>query len=335
MFKFDWSRFDAKLGLIFMIGVLVVFNLTGRLELDLLAAGISALLAWLTILLVPRQRRSRHLLGLVAYLAVGSALTWLAAIVAPHPWARLLAMAAVTFAGYLMLLRGAHAFMVAWCLVYWYLLAPLFLGDQSPGGVVLAHVVGVALVIFLNLLKPIWSHATGEADPEVGSGEAAPSADFVVRYALIVSASVVAGVAAGTRWLTSDPTLIANATLNVISPSLRQTWQMAAERVVLGTLGILGGFYLGWFFPASWVGHVVTAGGAFLTLGVTRVNFGLVIGLLFFLLSYPWGAMRSGAGHLIANEKLVGELFGVLVALGAVSVLARLQSGSASSATRP
>jgi hypothetical protein len=43
---------------------------------------------------------------------------------------------------------------------------------------------------------------------------------MVVRYASIVSVSIVMGVAAGARWLTSDPTLIANATLNVISPSL-------------------------------------------------------------------------------------------------------------------
>jgi hypothetical protein len=30
MFRYDWSRFDAKMGQIFMVGALVVFNLMGR-----------------------------------------------------------------------------------------------------------------------------------------------------------------------------------------------------------------------------------------------------------------------------------------------------------------
>ena len=53
MFKYDWTQFDAKIGLIFMVGVLLVFNLTGSSDFDWLAACTGALLAWCTILLVP------------------------------------------------------------------------------------------------------------------------------------------------------------------------------------------------------------------------------------------------------------------------------------------
>ena len=35
--------------------------------------------------------------------------------------------------------------------------------------------------------------------------------------------------------------------------------------------------------------------------------------------------MHSDLGHLIAKEKLIGELVGVLVAVVAIAVLARLQ----------
>jgi hypothetical protein len=37
--------------------------------------------------------------------------------------------------------------------------------------------------------------------------------------------------------------------------------------------------------------------------------------------------MHSDAGRLIANEKLIGELVGVVVAVAAIVVLARLQKG--------
>jgi hypothetical protein len=37
--------------------------------------------------------------------------------------------------------------------------------------------------------------------------------------------------------------------------------------------------------------------------------------------------MHSDLGHLIASEKLIGELVGVVVAVAAIAVLARLQKG--------
>lgn len=335
LFRYDWSRFDAKLGLIFMVGVFVVFNLMGRFDFAMFAAGISALLAWIAIILVPSRKWSQHLLGLVAYLVVGAALTWLADTMTPYEWGRLVAMGIVTFAGYLMLLRGPHPFIVSWCLVYWYLLAPLFLGDKELGSVMLGHIVGVGLVISLILVKPIWLHATGKALPETEAVEDPdqdrPAVGPNIRYASVVSLSIVAGVAVGTRWLTSDPTLIANATLNIISPSLKQTWRAAVERIILGTLGIVGGFYCGWFFPDPWIGLLVTAICSFLCLGVIYVNMGLLIGIFFFLISYPWGGMHSDLGHLIANEKLIGELVGVVVAVVAIAILTLLQRGPASS----
>jgi hypothetical protein len=71
MFKYDWSRFDAKLGLIFMIGMIVVFGLMEQLGFSMLVAGISALLAWLTVIMVPNRKWGEHILGLVIYLVGG------------------------------------------------------------------------------------------------------------------------------------------------------------------------------------------------------------------------------------------------------------------------
>ena len=58
MFKYDWSKIDIKSGLIFMVGVMVVFYGMGGTVLSQ-AVGTSALLAWCTVLLVPPQGRRR------------------------------------------------------------------------------------------------------------------------------------------------------------------------------------------------------------------------------------------------------------------------------------
>jgi len=114
-----------------MVGVLLVFNLTGSSDFDWLAACTGALLAWCTILLVPPQSRRRDFTGLGVYLVAGAALTWLAVVVSSSTTALIITMFVVTFGGYMMLLWGAHAFMVAWCVVYWFMLVPLLMGNMA------------------------------------------------------------------------------------------------------------------------------------------------------------------------------------------------------------
>jgi hypothetical protein len=329
MFDYDWSRFDAKLGLIFMGSTLLVFSLMGRFDFPVYAAAISALLAWITVVLVPDRSRGHHILGLVAYLIIGVPLIWLAYLVAPNQWAMLISLVVVTFAAYLLLLKGPHPFMTGWCLAYWYLLLPLFLVDQTPAAVSLGHFIGAGLVVALNLLKPVWSRASRQTSSTTpaAADQPAPPVGFVIRFATVVSLSIVAGAFTGMRWISSDPTVIANATMNMISPSLQQTWVFAVERIVLGFLGIIGGFYFGWNFADPWVAYAVTAICSFLALAVIHVNMALLVGIIFFLISYQWGGMQSEAGHIIANEKLLGELVGVAIAIVAIVILVRLPTG--------
>ncbi len=338
MFNFNWQLFNPRLGLIFMAGCLVVFSVPAPQEFSLLAAGVSALLAWLPIVLVPEASRKQHLLGLVAYLLIGGLLTLLAGWLAPQDLALLVSMGVVTFLGYLSLLLGMHSFLNGWCLAYLYLLLPLFVTGSGVQSVLVGHVVGVAMVILLNLVKPIWAIATrkdtqvaDDAQDEAPSDEGEANTDdgvttgYAVAFATVVSAVIVAGLGLGHRFLTTDPTLIANATINMISPSLQQTWHSAVERLVLGSAGLLAGFYLGWFFPDPWVGFAVLLISSFLTLALVYVNFGLLVSAMFFLLAYQWGSQQNEAAHLIGNEKLFGEFLGVAMAVIAISVLTRLR----------
>jgi hypothetical protein len=324
MFKYDWSKFDARTGLFFAVGVVVVFNAMGGSDFAWYAAGTAALLAWCTILLVPPQSLRRDLGGLGVYLVAGAGAAWLGSAVASNSVALVISMFVVTFAGYMMLMYGAHAFMIAWCVVYWFLLIPLFMAGQTLGGILYAHLIGTGLVIALNALKPLWGakqEDTAEVEPVE---DERPSLGYMLRYAGVVATSVCGGTALGIRWLTADPTAIANTTLNIISPSFSQVWRAAVERVVLGTVGIVTGFYIGWFFPGEVFGQVFTGVAAFAALGFTRVSFSLLVTFLFMFLAYPWGVMHSDAGHLIANEKIIGEMIGMVVAVAAIGLLTRL-----------
>ena len=327
MFKYDWSKIDVKTGLIFMIGVLVVFYVMGNTVVAV-AVGTSALLAWCTLLLVPPQSRRRDFVGLAVYLLAGAALTWLSYVAAPNTAGFLIAMFLVTFVAYMMLLVGAHEFMSGWCLAYWFMVVPLLTAGGGFKAVLYAHLSGTAVVIAVNVLKPLWAGrsevATAEAQPSEPPAPE-PSVGYMVSYATIVASSIAGGVALGSRFLAVDPTAIANGTLNIISPSFKLVWRSAVERVVLVTLGIIAGFYLGWFFPGDMFGKVLTAVMAFATMSTVMVSFGVLMGFLMVMTAYPWGVMHSEAGHLIANEKLLGDFVGVVIALIAIALLVRLQ----------
>jgi len=353
MFNFNWSLFNTRLGLIFTVGCLIVFSLPPQEHFSPIAGGISALLAWFTVILVPNEPRQRHLAGLVAYALVGCALTWMAAWLAPDTPALLISMGAVTFVGYMFLLRGMHSFLISWCLVYWYLLVPLFFGEGGMWPVLTGHLMGAGLVFLLNLAKPVWSLATRHRRGETGSetvadeppatatasaadedtagtpAEESITVGFAASFAAVVSVCIVTGLGFGVRLFASDPTIIANATLNMISPSLKQTWHSAVERLVLGTAGLVGGFYFGWYFPEPWVGVVVMMICSFLTLALVYVNFGLLVCALFFLIAYQWGILQTEAAHQIGNEKLTGEFVGVFMAVIAISILTRLKRPAA------
>jgi len=322
--NYDWSQIDVKIGLTFMIGVLITFYVLGG-SVTAQTLGTAALLAWCTILLVPPQSYRRDLTGLAAYFVFGAALVWLAAVASSNAASFLIAMFAVTFVGYFLLVAGAHAFMVGWCLVYWFMLVPLFMAGDSLERVMKAHLIGTGLVIALNVLKPLWSGRRAVAPAEAQPSEPAPTIGYIASYATVVATSCAGGIAIGIRWLATDPTVIANATLNIISPSFKAVWRSAVERVVLASLGVIIGFYLGWFFPNELFGQLLTAAAAFAALAMTRVSFGLVIGFLMVMTAYPWGVMHSDAGHLIANEKLIGDAIGVVIALLAIGVLTRLK----------
>jgi len=322
MFKYQWKNFDPKLGLYNALGVLLVLNLAEQFEAAWVAAGIGALLAWITVLLGQARSWRGELVGLLVYLVGGAFFSYLAHAVAPTETLRLGVMFLVTFLGMMLMTKGTHAFMVAWCLVYWFLLSPLFSSGMGLAETVNGHLIGVGVVILLHLAKRLWWRPViGEAaeEPEL------PAFRFAVVYSAVVALTMVIGLGIGARTLQTDPTLIANSAFNIISPSASQTWKNAFERMLFGTAGICCGFYLGVLFPGALAGQLVIGVSSFLALALLRVSFGPMVGTLFIMISYQWGTMEPEAGHAIANEKIIAELVGVVLAGVAITTLSMLR----------
>lgn len=333
LFTFDWSRWDPKLGLYHMIGVLLILNLAERVGADWLAAGVGALIAWLTVLLGQARSGRAEIGGLVIYLAGAIPLSYLAHAVAPVEALSLGIMFVITFGFSMLMMRGIHAFVVGWCLTYWYLLSPLFTGSLGLQETVSGHSIGAAAVIALYGIRHLWR---GRQDDEVSyatPGES-PRLGFVAAYSSVVALTMVIGLGVGVRTLKADPTLIANSAFNIISPSAKQTWRAGLLRMLFGTAGICLGFYLGVFFPEPWAGQLVIAASSFFALALARVDFGPVIGALFVMVSYPWGTMDYETGNAIANERILAELAGVVLAglaISALGIVTRLSARSSNS----
>ena len=180
--------------------------------------------------------------------------------------------------------------------------------------------------MLLLIVLPFGKDAEAEDSNEETESAEKPGVAFVASYAATVAIVMTIGLVLGDLWLKSDPTLILQASLMIILPSARGTWIVAVDRILGLTAGIVAGFYLGQLAGGPVLEIMVWIGASFMVVTLMNVNAGAMI--FFFILPYSvvWGVLDGEAGHAIANERIVAELIGVVLAGIAVSmreVLAR------------
>jgi hypothetical protein len=205
------------------------------------------------------------------------------------------------------------------CLFY---VSPLLGTAEIPLQVLSAHLLG-SITILILIALPIGAGAIVESDaPEPAEK---PSVPFVASYSATVAIVMTIGLVMGDVWLESDPTLILQASLMIILPSALGTWTVAVDRMIGLLLGVVAGFYLGQFAGGQVVEIIVWIGASFLLVTLMNVNAAPMV--FFFVLPYSlvWGMLDGEAGHVIANERLIAELIGVVLAGIAVSMRGGLE----------
>ena len=181
-------------------------------------------------------------------------------------------------------------------------------------------------MILILIALPFGEAADTEGESKEAASAEKPSVSFVASYATTVAIVMTIGLVLGDLWLKSDPTLILQASLMIIFPSVLGTWTVAVDRMLGLIAGIVAGFYLGQLAGGPIMEIIVWISASFMVVTLMNVNAGAVI--LFFVLPYSlvWGMLDGEAGHAIANERIVAEFIGVVLAGIAVSlreVLAR------------
>jgi hypothetical protein len=314
--NFNWEALDVRGGVKYAIGVAIVIAFSLVIEFSWVAVGMSALLAWL--INVPGPRRDR-LNGIVIYIVAGAALIGLVYALSGTYWPWLISMVVVAFLGTFAMIRGPRGFMLGWCLICLFFVAPLLGTAKIPLEVLSAHLLG-SIVILILVALPFGEAAAAEGESEEAASAEKPNVSFVASYAATVAIVMAIGLVLGDLWLKSDPTLILQASLMIILPSVLGTWTVAVDRMLGLIAGIVAGFYLGQFAGGQIMEIIVWISASFMVVTLMNVNAGAVI--FFFVLPYSlvWGMLDGEAGHAIANERIVAELIGVVLAGIAVSM---------------
>jgi len=318
--KFDWHAFDAVVGMKYVAGVAIMFALWTVFDFPWFAAGLSALLAWFTTF--PWRRRDR-LLGTLTYIGLGAALAVVVHLIQGTYWPWMVAMFLVAFGGTFGMILGMRGFMVGWCLICWFYVAPLVGAGDDIAQFLIAHLFGSGVVLALIALPMLWAPKNAAVDTttaQAGETTLQPSRRFVVEYSTAVAVAMTIGLVLGDAWLETDPTLIVNATLMIIFPSLSQTWILAINRIIGAMLGIVVGFYFGLYIQHEWLEVVLWIVMSFFALAMLTVNAGVVTFCFLVIFAASWGAQGYEAANTIANERVFAEFVGVAIALIAVTV---------------
>jgi hypothetical protein len=311
---FNWRALDVAGGVKYAIGVTIVIALSLLIEFSWVAVGMSALLAWLVNVPGPRSERLKNI---TLFIVIGAALIGLVWLLAATYWPWLISMVVVAFLGTFAMIRGPRGFMLGWCLICLFYVSPLLGTVEIPLQVLSAHLLG-SITILILIALPIGTGGDVESDaPEPAEK---PSVPFVASYSATVAIVMTIGLVMGDVWLESDPTLILQASLMIILPSALGTWTVAVDRMIGLLLGVVAGFYLGQLAGGQVMEIIVWIAASFMLVTLMNVNAAPMI--FFFVLPYSlvWGMLDGEAGHTIANERLIAELIGVVLAGIAVSM---------------
>ena len=317
-FHFNWKAFSIWPGIKFLIAALILFLLSTQIEFSWFLVGLSAFLAWLVAVIGGYPRNKMIVL---VYLIVGAVLTFLSCQLISNYWYWAFFMFVVAFFGTTILKFGAHWFILGWGLVYWTLLTPVLNDTASNTEITLSHFIGSGVILMLIYIEDIWKKRKVQASEVTSSGQDKIEWRFVIIYATIMAFVVVGALMIGYRFLDTDITLIANAAYMIIGFNMVTTWKAGLERMLAGLLGIVLGFYLGLYLQNELFGLILGIVFLFMAFNCLFVNNGIIVFLFLGAIGYSYGIKGYEVGNQLANERIIAEAAGILLAGLGISVL--------------
>jgi hypothetical protein len=202
-------------------------------------------------------------------------------------WQQTAGISVVAFAGTLLMLNGQRAFMMGWCLIYWFLLALVLIDpSKGPSDTVISLLIGSGVVILLTIIAGLFNQASRQEDLVVTQNVETtdrPTLQFVLGYAFTLALVMAICLYIGSILIESDYTWVANAAFMVIGPNSRQTWISGLERAVGALLGIIVGYYLFLYVQSETIILILGVILSYLSLSLMKVSTAAFI--FFFLIS--------------------------------------------------
>ena len=317
-FHFNWKAFSFWPGIKFLVAILILYLLSSFIEFSWFLVGLSAFLAWLVAVV---SGYPKNKIIAVVYLMSGALLTFISCHLADHYWYWAFFMFAVAFAGTTILKFGTHWFMLGWGLVYWTLLTPVLNDTASNTEITLSHMIGSGTILMLIYIEDIWKKRKFQTEEPTSSGQENIEWRFVLMYATIMAFVVVGALMIGYRFLDTDITLIANAAFMIIGFNMVGTWKAGLERMLAGLLGIVMGFYLGLYLQNELFGLILGIIFLFMAFNCLFVNNGIIVFLFLGAIGYSYGIKGYDVGNQLANERIIAEFLGILLAGTGITLL--------------
>lgn len=321
-FKFYWDRLNLWAGINFLIVMAVLYLLSQWIEFPWYLVGTSVLLAWMVVLLGNPKNK---ILMVFLYLVSGLGITLLNNLFFDTYWPWLISIFIVTFFGTYLLKFGMHWYMLGWCSILWFYIMPIMGQMGNAQELAVSHLLGSGAVLLLVILSVLWKNSRKKSqEEEIVAEEEKPTPVaewWILSYSTIVAVVMVFGLIVGHKYL-SDPTMISNAAFMIIVFTGNAIiWKAGLERMIGAVLAIVVGFYLGAFLQNDMLGIIIMVVFYFLLLVFVVVNNGAVIFFFILTISYGWGLQDFETGNALANERILAELAGVILAGTAIFAL--------------
>lgn len=321
-FKFYWDRVNYWAGVQFLIVLVALYLISFWVEFPWYLVGTAVLLTWLVILLGNPKNK---LLMVFLYLMLGTGITLINNYFFDTYWPWLISLFIITFICTFLLKWGADWYMLGWSLILWFFIMPVMGQIGNAQELVISHVLGSGVVLVLVIITVLWNNyrkKPGDEEKAEVPKEAAPvPLWWITSYSLLVAVVMVVGLIIGHKYL-SDPTMISNAAFMIIVQTGSVfIWKAGLERVIGAILGIVLGFYLGLLVHDPTVGLIITGILYCLLMVLLVVNNGMVTFFFLLSISYGWALKGYETGNALANERLLAEFGGVVLAGIAISIL--------------